>query len=74
VPDNSDMPGYIKKNTINGTKVWKQHTAVLTAGMEHWNCAVTVEMLMLSSGKLCGAQNDVNARVSRHWLTQLSHF
>jgi len=77
VPDNSDIPGEINKNnTFNGAKVWKQHTAVLTAGMEHWYCAVTVELLKLwlASGKLCSAQNDVNARVSCHWLTQLSNF
>jgi hypothetical protein len=48
VSDNSDIPGEINKNnTISGSKVWKQHTTVLPAGMEQWYCAVTVELLML---------------------------
>lgn len=77
VSDTSDIPGEINKNnTINGAKVWKQHTTVLPAGMEQRYYVVIMEMLMLcvASSKLCGAQNDVNARVSCHWLTQLPHF
>lgn len=75
--DHSDIPWQINtNNTINGTKVWKQHSAVLTAGMEPWYCAVATELSMLwaVSSKLCGAQNDVNARVSCHWLTELPDF